>query len=90
MGDETGTQHPLPDLFTKTEWDALGRLLNLSARQLEIARWMCLGYRTDEIAKRLDVKSETIRLHRRKLYGRLAVPDRIGVPVRLVVASRQL
>jgi len=80
---------PLPDLFTKEQWTALAERFRLSRRQREIARLICLGYSNTGIAQELGLKHDTVRMHNRELFKKLAIRQRMGVPVRLVLAERE-
>ncbi len=79
----------LPDLFTPGEWQALAKKLGLSPRQTQIASLICKGYGNRELAAALRISPDTVRMHRRVLFEKLDITDRIGVPVRLVLASRK-
>ena len=81
---------PLPELFSPGEWRALTSKLRLSPRQAQVARLICLGLSKEQMAARLRVSEPTARLHVKELFLKLRINDRIGVPVRLVVAGRTL
>ena len=81
-------QHPLPDLFSAAEWHKLARRLNLSPRQLQVARLICLGLSNAAIAKASGLAKPTVEMHIRILFKKLAVTSRLGVPVKLVLTSR--
>jgi len=83
-------EHPLPELFTPRQWAVLTKRLDLSPRQAEIARLICLGYRNNEVPALLRLHDATIRVHRRVLYRKLGIRDRVGVPVKLILAHRGL
>jgi DNA-binding NarL/FixJ family response regulator len=87
---EPSAENQLPDLFNELRWTRLASHFGLSARQVETARLMCRGLRKRDIAKTLDVSVSAVRLHTARLFQRLRVCDRIGVPVRLVLADRAL
>jgi DNA-binding NarL/FixJ family response regulator len=78
----------LPDLFQEARWRKLAAHFGLSPRHAQIARLLCRGFRKDAIAKNLGVSQSTVRMHAIELFKRLDVHDRIGVPVRLVLADR--
>lgn len=80
----------LPDLFTMAEWRVLARQLGLTIRQAQVARLICRGLSNPEIAHALSISRDTVRLHRRCLFRRLKITDRVGLPVRLVLAAREL
>ena len=82
--------HRLPDLFTAEEWKVLASRLELTPRQAQIARWVCRGYATAGVAEQLGVSPETVRTHSQALFKKLDIHDRVGVPVRLVLAHRTL
>lgn len=86
----SGPDDPLPELFGADEWRRLAAELRLSLRQAQVARLICLGLSKEQMAKRLRVSEPTARLHVKKLFRKLRINDRVGVPVRLVVASRTL
>lgn len=85
-----GERPPLPELFTPEEWKALAAKLRLTPRQTEVARLICLGLSKQQMADKLHVSEGTARLHVKELFKRLEVNDRVGVPIRLVLASRDM
>ncbi len=86
----TAPEDPLPELFTPGEWKSLAAKLRFSPRQAQVARLICLGLSKEQMAKRLRISEPTARLHVKELFRKLHVNDRLGVPVRLVVAGRTL
>jgi DNA-binding CsgD family transcriptional regulator len=45
----------------------------LSARELEVGRFMLSGYSSKEIARKLGISVETIKVHRKHLYAKLNI-----------------
>jgi len=80
----------LPELFVPARWAALAKRFQLSKRQKEIARLICLGYSNTAIARELGLRPDTVRMHNRELFKKLAVHQRIGVPIQLVITDRSL
>ncbi len=78
----------LPDLFSPQQWRILAKQLGLTPRQRQIARLICLGQTNDEMAVKLELAPHTVRMHKQALYRRLRIRDRIGVPIRVVIAFR--
>jgi len=78
----------LPDLFTGRQWRTLAKSFGLSTRQMQIARLICQGLTSRELATALRIAPDTVRMHRRVLFEKLGVHDRVGIPVRLVLAER--
>lgn len=66
----------------------LAEQLGLTPRQRQVARLICLGMTNDEMAAELTVATHTVRMHKQALYKRLRIRDRVGVPIRLIVAFR--
>ena len=83
-------QDDLPELFGEAKWRQLADRLDLTPRQLAAARLVCRGCTTQQIAVRIGISPDTVRLHLRKLFTRLNVHDRVGVVVRLVLADRKI
>ena len=69
---------------------ALAGHLGLSPRQVQVARLICQGLANHEMVSVLNISSDTVRLHRRCLFRKLEITDRVGVPVRLILAARQV
>lgn len=85
-----GIYADLPELFTASEWDAVGEVLDLSQRHQQVARLVCLGWSIDRMAESLDLDPDATRRHIQSLFRHLRVRDAVGVPVRLMVALREL
>jgi DNA-binding NarL/FixJ family response regulator len=80
----------LPDLFDDARWAVLAGHFGLSRRQRQIARLICLGFSNRAVGRELGLKADTIRMHNRGLFRKLRIRDRIGIPIRLVMADREL
>lgn len=80
----------LPEIFSDQRWLKLGDHLGLTLRQRQVARLICRGMGQTAIARQLGVSSATVRWHSEALFKALDIHDRIGIPVRLVVADREL
>ncbi|MEW6157766.1 MAG: response regulator transcription factor [Verrucomicrobiota bacterium] len=55
---------------------------NLSIREHEILNYLSKGYRYKEIAARLNISTETVRTHLRRIYEKLQVHSRTEAVVR--------
>ncbi|SFM10908.1 Serine/threonine protein kinase [Paenibacillus sp. 1_12] len=49
----------------------------LSIRELEVLQWMASGLSNREIAERLNIARETVKVHARNIYDKLAVSGRM-------------
>jgi DNA-binding CsgD family transcriptional regulator len=59
-------QHPLENGVGKLE-------APLTARELEVGRMMLSGCSSKEIARKLSISSETVRVHRKHIYSKLGI-----------------
>ncbi len=83
-------QEPLPDLFSPVEWCALLDHFGLAPRQGEVARWICRGRSNPAIADEMGVSLDTVRMHTKSVFRKMKITDRVGVPVRFVLALRHM
>ena len=88
--DRADGDRRVPELFTKAEWAALAERFGLSPRQAQIARLICLAFSNLRIARELGLKRDTVRMHNKELFRKLGIRQRMGVPIRLVLACRKL
>ncbi len=63
-------------IFSDRDWDHMSQDLELSHRQLQIARHLFLGMSDKQIASDLGIKAATVRTHLNRLYSKLDVQDR--------------
>jgi len=54
---------------------------NLSARELEVLKWMVEGLSNPEIAQKLYLSTNTVKTHVRGIMNKLAVDDRVQAAV---------
>lgn len=47
--------------------------MSLTAREMDVARLMLAGCSNKEIARKLEISAETVKVHRRHLYGKLNI-----------------
>lgn len=57
-------------------WPALRRAYGLTAREIDVARLICDGMRTLEIARRLGISHHTVCRHTERLFDKLGVHSR--------------
>ena len=55
-------------VFREEAWAGIADRLNLSQREVEIARCVIAGQRDKQIAHALDVSCNTIQTHMKRLY----------------------
>ncbi|MBA5868082.1 MAG: hypothetical protein GDA67_15425 [Nitrospira sp. CR1.3] len=75
----------LPDLFGEARWRLLVVQTGLTRRQAQVARLICHGCADKQIALRLGIVLDSVRLHVKKLFARFDVRSRMGLLVHLVL-----
>ena len=45
----------------------------LTLREVDVVRLMLAGCSNKEVARKLDISAETVKVHRRHLYGKLNI-----------------
>jgi len=76
--------------FSEQDWLLLAKTLDLSARQVEVAKLLCEGLTYAGMAARLNISVNTVRMHMRALFAKLGTRHQVGVVVRLAVTQRRL
>jgi DNA-binding NarL/FixJ family response regulator len=61
----------------ETRFDIELRLSKLTRRELEVLRLLAEGLGDSEIADRLSISTETVRVHMPKMLGKLGVNSRL-------------
>ena len=60
------------------------RALQLPQRQYELAYWLARGLPEAQIAERMGISANTATYHRRQIYMRLGVQNRLELQARLL------
>jgi DNA-binding NarL/FixJ family response regulator len=61
----------------KTIYDDRKKRPSLSEREIEIVRLVAKGFSNDELAERLHLSPDTIKVHLRHVYEKLGVESRV-------------
>lgn len=64
---------PEPDWQERLESPTLQISTTLTARETQVAQLMLSGCSNKEIARKLDISAETVKVHRRHLYNKLGI-----------------
>lgn len=78
---------PLPN-----DWNLKSRLahLGLRKRQEEVAIWMIRGYANREIAKKLCISEQTVKVHLQDIFGHIKVKSRAALIAKGLGAKEEL
>ncbi len=79
----------LPDLFGEERWGRVVVRLGLTRRQGQVGRLICRGCSDKQIARRLGISIDSVRLHVSKLFTRVGARGRVGLLVHFVLADRE-
>lgn len=78
------TQSLPKQLLDDQRWAYLGKKYGMTARELEVARLVCCGFRNDHIAVELEIKHATVKTHIRNLYRKLWVHNKISMLLKFI------
>ncbi len=73
-------------LFCEEAWAAIADKLELSPRQMEVARCVLTDQSDEEIARALGLSRGTVHTHVERLHEKLDVHSRVQVVTRVVAA----
>ncbi len=83
-------ENPGERLLTARQWRDVSRFLQLTPRELQVARLLFLGHTREVIAAHLQVTSRTVRQYIERLHVKLKVQDRVGLVLRIVEVRDEL
>jgi DNA-binding CsgD family transcriptional regulator len=76
VADDEPTVAPLPSADWRTQLEASvqqSRGAQLTARELDVGRLMLSGCSSKEIARKLEISAETVRVHKKHMYSKLGI-----------------
>jgi DNA-binding CsgD family transcriptional regulator len=76
VSDDEPVAAPLPSTDWRTQLEASvqqSRGAQLTARELDVGRLMLSGCSSKEIARKLDISAETVRVHKKHMYSKLGI-----------------
>lgn len=77
-------EHMVVTLKLKPRYHADGNDFGLSAREAEVARWICEGKTNAQIAEILQISPRTVQKHLEHIFDRLGIESRVGVAIRML------
>lgn len=77
-------------LLSDQAWREVGLSLQLSPRELEIARFIFADFKEAAIGDALGISPHTVRTHTERLYRKLGVGSRVALVVRVVAEFHRL
>jgi DNA-binding CsgD family transcriptional regulator len=73
-------------LFCESEWSGIAKRLDLSHRQLDIARCILQGQGDRQIAQTIGVSINTVQTHMKRLHEKLDIQSRVELVTRVFAA----
>ena len=77
--DNSVDQRSTVALISEKQWLYIQRRYHMSPRELEVAKLVCQGFINGEIAKKLNVKSGTVKTHLRSIFGKTRTRNKIAM-----------
>lgn len=77
-------KQPNVKLFDDKQWLYVQRRNGLSPRELQVAQHVCSGFPNEDIAKRLRIRTGTVKTHLRNIYRRIHVTNKIGMLLKFI------
>ena len=74
--------------FCEEAWDGIAGKLELSQRQVEIARCVVAGQGDQQIALTLDISASTVRTHMKRLHEKLGIQSRVELATQVFSVYR--
>jgi DNA-binding NarL/FixJ family response regulator len=71
-------------MLSDRAWEEVGRSLKLSARELDVIRYVFADLKEAHIAEALGISRHTVRTYSERLYRKLGVASRVELVVRVV------
>lgn len=84
------TEDPSEGLVTENQWKEIGRKVNLTKRELDVAKELFRGRKRIEVAETLGIAESTVRHHLDNIYSKLQVSSRVGIALRLISVRDQI
>lgn len=77
-------------LISDKQWKYIQKHYQLTPRELEVAKLACQGLTNQEIAKRLSISFNTVKIHLRNIYRRVHVNTKILLLLKFVQDLKSL
>jgi DNA-binding CsgD family transcriptional regulator len=71
------------DVLSREQWERVRVELELSPRELDVARCVVDELSSVKIARQLDIAEPTVHSHLSRIYQKLGVRGRVGVVAKL-------
>lgn len=77
------------NLISEAGWREIARRFGLTARQVEIAQLVCCALRNPDIAAKLGVTADTVRVHLKDVFRKMGAHSRVELVVLCVQVDRE-
>ncbi len=74
-------------LLKPAEWQALGAVLRLSPRELQVVQGVFDEQKEAALARQIGVSAPTVHTYLRRLYRKLGVASRVGLVIRVIATQ---
>ena len=77
-------------LIDYQRWGHIGKHYNMTPRELDVAKLVCMGMDNRAISDSLHIREGTVKTHIRNIYRRLNVQNRIAMFLKFVYYAAQI
>ena len=89
-GDESDLNLPQVALLQDHHWSYVKKRYRMTARELQIAKFVCQGLSNEKIARKLNIKHGTVKTHIRNIYRKIWVNNKISMFLRFIEDASNL
>jgi len=82
--DDSILRAPAGFLLDEKQWSYLKERYCMTPRELQAAMLVCNGFNNGEIAKILNIKYSTVKVHLKNIYRRVRVSSRMSLLLKFV------
>lgn len=77
------------NLVSEAGWREISRRFSLTVRQVEIAQLVCCALHNSDIAAKLSVTADTVRVHLKDVFRKLGAHSRVELVILCVQVDRE-
>ena len=84
MRDKTeGYNHNVAMSFNREQWEHIQKCYRFSERKMQILKLLFEGLENDKIAKKLEIRYNTVRAHFGNIYKHVGVQNKVQLVMQL-------
>lgn len=76
--------------FNQRQWEYLKNLWHLTPRETDVAKLVCKGMNNEQIARQLNIKYNTVRVHLVNIFKKTGVSGKAAMTVKFIDVIQKL